>query len=73
MTPAHEGEGRPLDPGDAGTPEQQAFDSFKRLRNAGLLSVEGGTDLYFAALQSLEVFLTPVGRHYWKLARQGRL
>jgi hypothetical protein len=69
MSPAYEGQGRPLPPGVPGTREQHAFDSFKQLRNAGLLAVEEGADLYFAAMRSLEVFLTPIGRHYWRLAR----
>lgn len=73
MSPAYEGQGRPLPPGVSGTAEQQAFDSFKGLRNAGLLAVEGGTDLYFAAVNSHQVYLTPLGRHYWKLAHRGRL
>lgn len=72
LTPDHEGEGRPLAPG-TGTAEQQVFDYCKALRNAGLLTAEGGVDLYFAALDAAEVFLTAPGRHYWKLAEQGRL
>ncbi len=73
MTPACEGEGRPLPAGVLGTPEQQAFDYFKRLRNAGLLGTDDDLDLYFVALQSKDVFLTPPGRSFWRLAKDDRL
>jgi hypothetical protein len=49
------------------------FDAFKRYRDAHLLRTVEGDDLYFAALQAHEVELTPAGRLYWRLARQGRI
>ena len=73
ITPAHEGEGRSLSPGTVGTPEQRAFDDFKRLRNAGLLGTDGDRDLYFVALESGGVFETCPGRHFWRLAKDDRL
>jgi hypothetical protein len=72
MSPDHEGV-RPILPGVEPTPEQAAFDYFKELRNAGLLTTEGNKDLYFVALASEEVFLTPLGRYFWTLAHDGKL
>jgi len=68
MSPAHEGEGRPLAEGAPRTAEQTAFDYFKQLRNASLLTTDDDEDLYFAALESHEVYLTAMGRYFWKLA-----
>lgn len=73
MNPEYEGAGRPLPTGELGTPEQRAFDYFKALRNASLLATEGDKDLYFVALASEEVYLTPLGRYFWGLAKGGRL
>ena len=72
MSPAHEGT-RPIPAGVRPTPEQEAFDYFKELRNAGLLATDGTKDLYFIALGSENVFLTPLGRYFWKLAQEGKL
>jgi hypothetical protein len=51
----------------------ELFDKFKILRDASLLRVEDNLDLYYAALQSKGVFLTPLGKFYWRLADQGRI
>lgn len=72
MTPAHEGEGRPL-PAGAGTQEQQDFDYFKKLRNAGLLTTDDEEDHYWVALNSGYVFLTPLGRYFWERAKAGQV
>ncbi len=72
MSPAHEGV-RPIPAGVASTAEQQAFDYFKELRNAGLLTTDGNKDLYFVALDSEDVYLTPLGRYLWNLAEEGKL
>lgn len=69
MSPAHEGEGRPLAPEAPRTPEQAAFDYFKQLRNASLLTTDNDQDLFFAALESKDVYLTALGRYFWKLAK----
>jgi hypothetical protein len=56
------------------TPEHVAiFNAFKTYRDARLLKTMEGDDLYFAALHSHAVVLTPVGRLYWRLAKQGRI
>ncbi len=70
LTPAHEGEGRPLPPGVLGTSEQQQFDYFGRLRNANLVTTDGRRDHYWVAMESGEVYLTPLGRYFWKLAKR---
>lgn len=45
------------------------FNKFKILRNARLLTTEDNEDLYFVALKSLTVELTPLGQYYWQLAK----
>ncbi len=72
MSPSYEGV-RPIPAGVMPTPEQQAFDYFKGLRNAGLLTTDSNKDLYFVALDSEEVFLTGTGRYFWRLAAEDRL
>ena len=59
---------------DESTPENvQKFDTFKVLRNSNLLTTEDGLDLYFAALKSKSVRLTPLGKFYWQLATDNRI
>jgi hypothetical protein len=69
LSPRYEGK-RPIPRGKEPTPEQRAFDYFKLLRNAGMLSTEDNADLYFAAIKSKRVFLTPTGRYFWKIAKK---
>jgi hypothetical protein len=73
LDPEYEGEGRPLAPGDLGTPKQLAMDRFRALRNAGLVDVVGAEDLYWAATRGGSVYLTPLGQYFWNLADQRRL
>ena len=73
LTPAHEGEGRPLARSEDGTPEQQQFDYMGRLRNANLVTTEGRRDHYWVAIESGYVYLTPLGRYFWGLAKRGVL
>ncbi len=73
MTPAHEGEGRPLVQSEEGTPQQQQFDYFGRLRNAGLVTTDGRRDHYWVAMESGHVYLTALGRYFWRLAKRGAL
>jgi len=49
------------------------FDKFKLLRNARLLLTEEKKDLYFVALKSKSVKLSPLGQFYWNLAKKGRI
>jgi hypothetical protein len=73
LTPAHEGDGRPLPPGTEGTSEQQEFDYAGRLRNANLVTTDDRRDHYWVALESGYVYLTPLGRYFWDLAKRRRL
>lgn len=72
LQPEHEGT-RPIPEGIAPTALQGQFDYFKELRNASLLSVDDGKDLYYAAVEGGSVRLTAVGRYFWSLASDGRL
>jgi hypothetical protein len=51
----------------------EIFNRFKVYRNAGLLQTVNGDDLYFAAMDFNPVELTPLGRFYWRLAKEHRL
>jgi hypothetical protein len=73
LSPAHEGEGRPLPSGQKGTPEQQEFDYLGRLRNAGLVATDDELAHYWVAMESKEVYLTSLGRYFWALAARGVL
>lgn len=42
-------------------------------RNARLIEVATHDHLYYAAIESGAVQLTPLGRHYWSLVHEGRL
>jgi Caspase domain len=70
LTPAHEGVGRPLPPGNPGTFEQQQFDYVGRLRNANLLTTDNRRDHYWVAMESGHVYLTGLGRYFWSLAHR---
>ena len=72
MTPAHEGDGRPI-PYGTGTTEQRQYDYFKRLRNAGLLATDDEEDLYFVAMHGREVYLTTLGMYFWRRANEGKV
>lgn len=68
LAPSYE----PTDP--AARPEHTAvFKKLQRLRDAGLSRAADGMDFYYAALGSKEVSLTPLGQHYWRLAKNGRI
>jgi len=73
LTPAHEGVGRPLPSAEAGTPEQRQFDYVGRLRNANLVTTDGRRDHYWVAMNNGYVYLTPLGRYFWRLANRGML
>jgi hypothetical protein len=73
LTPAHEGEGRPLPPNNPGTVEQQQFNYVGRLRNANLVTTDNQCDHYWVAMESGHVYLTGLGRYFWSLAHRGLL
>lgn len=50
--------------------------TFKELQNyqsVGLVVPVGAPFMYFAAMESKSCQLTPLGKHYWKLAKDGRI
>lgn len=51
----------------------ETFYKFKILRNARLLTTQEGKDLYYVALESKGVQLTPLGQFYWELVNRGRI
>lgn len=69
----------PLDPSyepDANPkhPEHEAvFAILQRCRAAKLVEPVGMDHMYFAAMQNGACRLTPLGKHYWRMADQGRL
>lgn len=73
LTPAHEGEGRPLSSDEVGTFEQRQFNYVARLRNANLVATDNRRDHYWVAMESGHVYLTGLGRYFWRLARRGLL
>lgn len=59
---------------DNKSPENiEVFNKLKKLRNARLLQTEDDEDLYYVALNSKQVMLSPLGQFYWKLAERGRI
>ena len=48
----------------------EKFNTFKMLRNGRLLTTEDNLDLYYVALGSKHVLLTPLGKLYWRLAKE---
>lgn len=51
----------------------EIFKKFKKYRDARLLITVSDPDLYFAALHSTGVKLTPLGQYYLRIAKDGRL
>lgn len=72
LTPAHEGDGRPLGVGE-GTAEQHEFDYLGRLRNANLVTTDNRRDHYWVAMDSEYVYLTQLGKYFWSLANRNLL
>jgi uncharacterized caspase-like protein len=50
---------------------EATFATLQSFRAAKLLEPVGADHLYYAAMQSMSCRLTPLGRHYWHLAKQG--
>jgi hypothetical protein len=68
LDPSFEPTAEPAHPDNENT-----FGILQRCRAAKLVEPVGAEHLYFAAMQSQRCRLTPLGRHYWRLASQGRL
>ncbi len=73
LTPAHEGAGRPFTQATPGTVEQQQFDYLGQLRNANLVTTDSHRDHYWVAMESGHVYLTALGRYFWRLANRSLL
>jgi hypothetical protein len=69
----------PLDPSyepDAdprNSEHEQVFATLQKYRAAKLVVPVGNDHMYYAAMESLSCRLTPLGRHYWRLAHENRL
>ncbi len=68
LDPSYEPTEQPRDPG-----REAAFALLQAARAVKLVEPVGEEHLYFAALHSTACRLTRTGRHYWQLAREGRL
>lgn len=49
------------------------FRQLQRCRDAKLIEPDGEEHMYYAAMNSTGCRLTPLGRHYWRLANEGRI
>lgn len=52
---------------------EQVFGTLQKYRSAKLLEPIDADHMYFAAMESKACRLTPLGRHYWHVADDGRL
>jgi len=52
---------------------ERVFSTLQKYRAAKLLEPVGAEHMYFAAMESKACRLTPLGRHYWQVATDGRL
>jgi hypothetical protein len=68
LDPSYEPEAEPK------SPEHEAiFAELQKCRAAKLVEPVGVEHMYFAAMQSTGCRLTPLGKHYWRMAKQARL
>jgi Caspase domain len=68
LDPSYEPDAEPRDPG-----HERVFSTLQRYRAAKLLEPVDADHMYFAAMECKACRLTPLGRHYWDVARDGRL
>jgi hypothetical protein len=52
---------------------ERVFFTLQKYRAAKLLQPVGAEHMYFAAMESKGCRLTPLGKHYWHVAKDGRL
>ncbi|SMC65677.1 caspase family protein [Kibdelosporangium aridum] len=68
LGPSYEPDARPHDP------EHEAiFEQLQKCRAAKLVEPVGTPHMYYAAINSLSCRLTPLGKHYWNLAKNDRI
>ena len=68
LDPSYEPTEQPRD-----TDHEAVFAILQRCRAAKLVEPVGAEHLYFAAMQNRACRLTPLGRHYWRMTKQGRV
>ena len=51
----------------------QIFKKLQKLQSVGLVVPSGAEFMYFAAMESKSCKLTPLGYHYWQLAKESRI
>jgi len=68
LDPSYEPTEEPRDP-----EHERIFGVFQNYRDAKLLKQVDAPHMYGAAMSSTGCRLTPLGRHYWQLAKEGRL
>lgn len=68
LDPSYEPDAEPTDEEHEGI-----FRSLQKCRAAKLVEPVGEEHMYYAAMNSKPCRLTPLGRHYWRLANEGRI
>jgi len=68
LDPSYEPEAEPRNPD-----HEAVFKTLQSYRAAKLLDPVGGEHMFFAAMNSAGCRLTPLGRHYWHMASEGRI
>jgi Caspase domain len=68
LDPSYEPEAEPRD-----TDHERAFATLQKYRAAKLVEPVDAEHMYFAAMNSAACRLTPLGKHYWRVASDGRL
>jgi hypothetical protein len=58
----------PVDPEHA-----EAFKELQKYNRQGLVVPVGAEHMFFAAIQSKGCKLTPLGKHYWRLAAENKI
>jgi uncharacterized caspase-like protein len=68
LDPSYEPDAEPKHP-----EHEQVFAHLQRCRAAKLVDPVGEEHMYFAAMNKTGCQLTPLGKHYWRLAQSGRI
>lgn len=68
LDPTYEPEAEPK-----GHPNEKIFADLQKYNRCSLLIPVGEEHMYFAAVNSRSCVLTPLGKYYWKLAKNGKL
>lgn len=68
LDPSYEPDAQPRHP-----EHEEIFGILQRCRGAKLVVPVGSDHMYYAAVESKACRLTPLGKHYWRLAKQDRI